>query len=1758
MAKDPSKGSGSVSKEDVTIASQLAGLISQMALQSSRLAASFETQAEATAKMAENMKNMGTGDVVDQLVQVNVTLKEVAAALQNLNTTSTATFQAISNGAVLAAGSTQQLSNAAKEATAAADRQKTSLEDLKERLAETGANAMTGSQKIRALGNYLEKEFPVAVGAALGALSGLKQGFRNIMSLGKGIFSFGMTVGKALFGIGKSILSIPFKLLSGLTDMANSGGGISEYAQAINNLRKEFGALSGPVASTIISTAKEMKGFNVQGLSANQAFGNVAERMEQLIKLFSAGGPALQKLSAEFQANGGAILGFQKGLGLSDEQMGSLAERVNIAGGTISDSLLDMTKQATHLGKEFGVDFKIISKGMAKATADFKSFGSMSQKQIGVAVTYFAKLGVQLDKVTGVMDSFNTFDDAAEKVSTLNQVFGVNVDAMKMMNAENPAERVSMLQKEFAKAGISGEKLTRSQRQLIAQNTGIEESAVAQALSSKNQSVSFEKIAKAGDKAAKSEMTQTQALNKLGDAMDRVLKSGDQKSGGFFDNFKKGFQDGIASTAEFRKIMLNLRGALREVYIQGVRLGKAFVEHFPGMKDFLGGLGDLLKPEKFKKLASSVTDVFIGFFKDLETGKASFPDLMERLKKAFFDFFDSEKSAGQKTLGGFKKIMMAIQVILAGGVKFILESMGGFIKSIVDYIKNPEGVPGVGKIGDAATAYVSPIGQAFRDGMKVLGPPLKELLGLMFDKLLEILKERIEQHKGTIALIMFGPVLQRALLGAASALAAKAAGALVAQMFGGTVQDKMLDQMKQLNAKMAAGAAAPSGPSPIPNITPEDTKKLKSMEAEFNWTKIGQFLVGLAGILLIGIAAFVLAVLAIRALDITPVEIALAGAIILSTALAALAVGGTLKLLEKLPEPDKTLAAKIGLVGLVMIALAALGGAIAWGVKTAGISIGDVVTGTALVLATALAAVVTIGVMALVAVAGAALSGHQIVALAVGLPLVAGVMIALAIMGQALVQGVKDAGITAQDVEVAGSVISLTAKAIGVTILAMVAALGATVFGGISKISKFFGGGDPLEKLGTMVTSVTKVGLTIIEAIKNVPRDIGPVVDAFIKILDSVATVMKVIPDTLKAMDFGFFESSADQTKKIDAVNVMIANLIGRASGTEKIGVVGLMSTIIEGVKSMDATNIEAAKSIAPVFQAVGSIMQAIGSTLAPITAIAAAIDDDDMEKLPAIITEMGKFMSEVSKPITSIITALGPLLTTAKEMTPEQAKSVEALAGLFAAIGPIAQAMQLPPGMAEVLKAATETKLGENAGDILGKLGTYMNTVGRAMATHVIPAIKDAVIGMINSLKTVGQIEPSQVEVLKAVGPLLSTLVNFASSMLKPALEAKTAEDALKKSDVVAAVMKNMGEHLPKIFSALTENIGKLISGVISVLSTVKIDPSTKGKIEYLNLVFGVIDSLTKVAGMVKDPYSWENNLSASDGLVSGIARVAIFLGRLTGPGNAAFGSGSEAPLDLLMKNIGSLTTSLGDTSKVGKSAKDLAALLDDVSKIVKVVSDMSDSNLIKLDDKKLKETVDKTITSAAVILGAFDPTTVGGKALQTSIGNVMAVPAATVKKVTDSFQGFKSVVDGYAGFSDSVKKIALDGIQPNIDGMKKIIGAIAQIDAILTGTDKTINISTALQRFKANFGGAMGQKGSHVVQAKDVTINVNFVVAIDATKLEGAILASKDSKIKEKINLVMGAIKEMPANEVGLKDNQAPGSPFATLKTAPAGNLL
>ena len=2017
MAKGTgSKGGGNgPSKEDVTIASQMAGLISQMASQSSRISASFESQAEATAKMAENMKSMGTGDIVTQLIQVNVTLKEVAAALSSLNETASVAFAGIAAGAAGAASATAQLTDASLKAAEAAEKETTSMEDLQKKLRETGKNALSAKQKMAALGDYFEKEFPVATGAALGAMSGLAQGFKNVMSLGKGMFGLGKTIVSSLFSIGKSIITLPFKMLDKLTGMANQGGSISELATATNNLRKEFGDLGGPVASSIQSTASSMQGFNVQGLSAMQVFGNVAERMEQLTKLFAAGGPALQKFSGEFKDNGGAILGFQKGLGITDEQLGSLAERADTAGTSISSSLLDMTKQATHLGKEFGVDFKVISKGMAKATSDFKSFGSMSQKQIGVAVTYFAKLGVQLDKVTGVMDSFNTFDDAAEKVSTLNQVFGTNVDSMKMMNAENPAERVAMLQKEFAKAGISGEKLTRSQRQLIAQNTGMEESAVAQAFSTKNQGVSLDKITKAGDKAAKSEITQAQALDKLAGAMDRVLKSGESRSGGFFDQFLQGISFGITSTTEFRNLMKNLKGSLNVVWLEGKRLGKGFVDAFPGVKDFLGGLTDIFQPAKFKKLVGGTVDVFIGFFKDLESGKASFPDLMDRLKKHFFDFFDSEKGAGQKVMGGFKKIMMAIQVILAGGIKWVMESIGGFIRNIVNFIKNPTGIGG--GIGDVASAYISPIGQAFRDGWKILGPALGDLFSILFKKLGEIIMPKVKAFADEcwpiLAGILFGPVAFRAMLGAGTAVFSKAIGGMISKAFSGPdTQSLILKEMKGLNAALSSAPAPPAGIADAAKGIGAATDQAPGLAAAsaaskgINWAAIGTFLIGFAGVMAIGLIAFYIAAEMVEDMDKETVIKALA--VTLAMAIAAVPIAFAMQILSAVPPVSPSVYAVLGSLALAMIGLAVLGAAIV--TVTASMSMGDVAAGMLLMIGmsvatvavafalmlltpvlpavTASAPILYSGLVVLgLAMLGLAVLGVIIAAVASkfspasienGLKLILGMSLAvmmvslsmaaimaagsigtnpiglaalgggfialgLAVVGLALLAGVMVAVVGTVDIEKmknASDVIWEAAKIVGIAALAC----GALILVGGGMISSFGAAGVALivglaaigKVIGDENGGLVWLSLTIAKGIKDMPSDIGQKAKAFAVIMDAIADIAKVIPDTLEAMDLGFFTSHQQQTEKIETVTTMIKNLLGTRGGS---GLIGMIEIILAGLKAMTPSQVEAAKAIGPLLQGVAGIASAFGGVGSSMGEAFKNIDNDEFEKLGPLIDKLGTLIDNIAEKIPKVIAGILPLITMA-EGTKINTEGVKAMGAMISSIGPIVQAITPPPAVMSAI-AELSKHVGSDEAGMMDKVLVYVDKMANVLIGDgtperpgLISTLKGAITTIILELSKV-TISESAMKGLAAIGPILSTMVSFAEMTTGKSMEfiiklsekpdvknpnkANTALEAVVR--FTTDILKSMAKELPPLVSGIgaalntatnltpeqvkvLEPVGKIlqmviglatslipasassqappessaIAAVIGVLKTaptlttilkemkaelpdlievivgavanikVKDMPGFMKKVEAVAKIFEILPKITelgKMMGMAADN-SGTLSVSQEQGKKLAFSIDAIAWGLLAISDAKYYhqiGGVGRPPLQFFIEEFG--------TSSVWSKAaqvnyKQPEAFFNGIKKVADALTGAA-GGVSASDEKSVAETAYARASFLMILAQSFDRMLTTNGAMPAPIPHLInildrwesvAPPDTILNKsglvintftdIETIFNDLKSILDriataGLPDFSGFVGIVNLFNMLTNVDAWKaaggetldgkgpieqlvtalqsnvwskvagvkeqfnaigvflqsvitlsetfeeiseampasadaayeniansieKMLTAIIRIDEAMSGTHG-LNINATLQKFKANFGMAMGSQGSTVVKSKDVTINVNFVVAIDATKLEGAILASKNSQIKQKINLVISAVSEMDAKGVGLGTAVSP-HPFAIIK--------
>lgn len=514
------------------------------------------------------------------------------------------------------------------------------------------AAAATGdaSREVNKLSKLLEKKWVKAAVIGISALTGLRQGFKNLVAMGKSVFGFLTGVAEGVLKVAKSMAAVPFKLMTGLSKMATQAGGSTEYAQAIEDLKKQFGDLGTGTGKAVLKVATNMDALNQTGIPVNRLFGNMAERIKAVTQFATDLGPVLYTMGKEFEKDAFTMMAYQKGLGLSGEQMQSVARTALRMGKDSKTVLNDMTKQALGMAKAFGIDAKVISRDMGKAMQDLAHFGHLSTKELAVAATYANKLGVSIDKLTGVMDATSTFDQAAESMSKLNQQFGTNLDATKIMMAQTPQEKVEMLRNEFLKTGKDLSNLTYQERMFIKQNSGMDDSLMDAAFSAKNAGVSLDKITRQGDKNQKKTLTQAEAMQELSKGMERLVVSG-ERIAGILDNIIAGFNRGIFSTKEFREMMRNLNIIFQKAFFFGFKLGKLFVEAFPGVREILESLTKYFDPAKYQRLFDKILSAF-GRFKT--KGSQGINGFVEDISKSFKDFFNEGSGPLKGAIDGFK------------------------------------------------------------------------------------------------------------------------------------------------------------------------------------------------------------------------------------------------------------------------------------------------------------------------------------------------------------------------------------------------------------------------------------------------------------------------------------------------------------------------------------------------------------------------------------------------------------------------------------------------------------------------------------------------------------------------------------------------------------------------------------------------------------------------------------------------------------------------------------------------------------------------------------------------------------------------------------------------------------------------------------------------------------------------------------------------------------------------------------------------
>lgn len=594
-----------------------------------------------------------------------------------------------------------------------------------------------------------------STGAAVGFGSGISKALKGAVIDAQSTVGALNGVLGSLGSIAGSIISMPFKMLGGLVGMAASGGGgASEWAKAVEEVRGQYGSLASGEGKAVMDMYTNMTSassmLNDTGMSMKKIFGSTGAALKFVGEMAGAAGAEFHMLKDSMVENAAAMGAMNKGLGMSNEALVALTKNAQNAGKDVGGSLHAITSMTLDMSEAFGVSGKTIGKNVSAMAEDIENFGNMSEKQLVATATYMAKLGLEAKDLQGVIGKFDDFESAADSVSNLNQAFGIQLDTMEMMNAENPAERIDMMRDAFHSAGKSVEDMTRQEKALLAEQTGLSVSAMENAFSQENMGTSYEDIEAAAGDAEDNQMSQTEAMAKLGDQIEKTFGGGGSTMTGFFDALTKGFMKGLTQSKEFKEVMKVIRKAMKVVYDFGKALGAMFSE-LMGDLGAWEGIKELFDLKDLKALLgvpdgkSGILGIFRKM-KDALTGKGNYSpqQLAEDMGKEFGKFFSAKGPAISKLKDAFFKAIEMIGTLITGLIPWVVSKLIDMLKSMADTIRNPPDMGGGGFLNKMITMFED------------MFDKLIELAPALLAAMLDLLSAVFEQHGGTI--MKFGAI----------------------------------------------------------------------------------------------------------------------------------------------------------------------------------------------------------------------------------------------------------------------------------------------------------------------------------------------------------------------------------------------------------------------------------------------------------------------------------------------------------------------------------------------------------------------------------------------------------------------------------------------------------------------------------------------------------------------------------------------------------------------------------------------------------------------------------------------------------------------------------------------------------------------------------------------------------------------------------------------------------------------------------------
>ena len=279
-------------------------------------------------------------------------------------------------------------------------------------------------------------------------------------------------------------------LRSAYSDIQSSLGGITTEMMKAN---KETGAWDAgnemarsftDVAESVNLATYGFHSFNGASLPFKAVLGDTTEMMQVWneigIKQGLINGLALS--SKEFQNFAGdaaiSMRMVQKGLGLTAEETSTFVQREISLTGKAGTKML--TEVAVFSKKIAGVtksSAKLIGKSIEGIISNTETFGNVTVAEAARISGVLIQVGVDYEDLGQMVNRFIGFEQAAQSVSALTTVFGVQLDAMEMMRLANTDQETFLLtmRRQFIQSAKSVDQMTLAEKRLVKSQLGLKD-----------------------------------------------------------------------------------------------------------------------------------------------------------------------------------------------------------------------------------------------------------------------------------------------------------------------------------------------------------------------------------------------------------------------------------------------------------------------------------------------------------------------------------------------------------------------------------------------------------------------------------------------------------------------------------------------------------------------------------------------------------------------------------------------------------------------------------------------------------------------------------------------------------------------------------------------------------------------------------------------------------------------------------------------------------------------------------------------------------------------------------------------------------------------------------------------------------------------------------------------------------------------------------------------------------------------------------